>query len=415
MKKLVIFGSLVAGLILSSCNSSNRVVSNFYEDGIYYNPAIGNIPSGSMASSENASGDNNKASAVDDYFDPNYKSQGPTIINNHFGSALTPMWGMGFNPLWSPWAMNPMWMSPGWSFGIGWGAGWGMGWSRWGMGFGPMWANNPWYWNPWMMNRMWMWDPWMYNSMMMWDPFWGHPMAWGNPWMNPWMPGFGWGMPIVMPPRSVNQVRGVRSGSYASTGSGIGRKSSEPAMPADRTSRLNAARTSPEIASPSAQSLSRLESASENPSSRLRASDLRATRDVVSSSQAVSRNNYADRLSTNSLQSSRATRSVEHTTPGSRQTPAAVERPARIYNPSNSAPATRSQSLPPATRQYQRGQMESIQSRPIQRQQNTWQNQAPASRPSFNHGGARQFNTSPSFNSGGATRGSSGGSGGRLR
>ncbi|GCD76862.1 hypothetical protein JCM31826_03440 [Thermaurantimonas aggregans] len=392
MKRILILGAIV-GLIVSSCNTSNRIVSNFYEDGIYYNPAIGNIPSGSLAQSENNS--ESTATAVDDYFDPNYKSQGQTIVNNNFYGGFNPMWGMGF---------NPMWMRPGLSFGLG----WGMGWSRWGMGWGPSWAYNPWYWDPWMMNRMWMWDPWMYNTMM-WDPFWGHPMAWSNPWMNPWFPGFGWGWNpgwiIVQPPRVVTPIQGVRTGSYAGAGGGVGRKSTISEAPADRVSQLRSGKDNTAIESYTSNNrLSTNNLNQENlPVSRLRASDLSRTREVTSAT--ISRGNYAERINTNTLQAERIQRGIQTDRPATRGS----QLPQRIEYRSNEGVA-------PAVRQFNRGQMENIPARPIQRQ-NTYES-TPIQRQYFStpNSGARQFNSTPSYNgnSGGAVRGG-GSAGGRLR
>lgn len=400
MKRILILGAIL-GLIVSSCNTSNRIVSNFYEDGIYYNPAIGNIPSGSLAQTEQ--NNENTATAVDDYFDPNYKSQGQTIVNNNFYGGFNPMWGMGFSPMWGM-GFHPMWMRPGLTLGFG----WGMGWNRWGMGWGPSWAYNPWYWDPWMMNRMWMWDPWMYNTMM-WDPFWGHPMAWGNPWMNPWYPGLGWGWNpgwiYVQPPRVVTPVQGIRTGSYASAGGGVGRKSAAESAPAGRVSQLRSGRDNAATESVTANSrLSATNINQENqPVSRLRATDLSRAREVTSAT--ISRGDYAERINANTLQADRIQRSVQSEVPVTRgsQLPQRIER----RNIENTAPATR---------QYNRGQMEYIPARPIQRQR-TYES-APVQRQNFStpNSGARQFNSSPSFNnnSGGAVRGG-GSSGGRLR
>ncbi len=406
MKRILILGSISIGLVLSSCNSSNRVVSNFYEDGIYYNPAIGNMPKGSLASNEQ--NQREQASAVEDYFDPNFKSSESTIVNNNFYSGgFNPMWSMGFNPMWGM-GFNPMWMRPGFSMGIG----WGMGWNSWGMGWRSSWMYNPW-----------MWDPWM--GSMMWDPFWGHPMAWGNPWMNPWHPGFGWGPGWIsnQPPRVVTPVRGIRSGSYANTGSGTGRKISTPSENvSNRTSQMRNSRES--VASESARPTSRIAQSgtlTENPSSRLRASDLRTTRDMTSSSSApsnapaISRNgNYADRLNTNSLRSDRI-QSGANSSAASRPSAAPLQS-GQSARQSYSSPISRGQSSTPATRQYSRGQMETLQARPIQRQ-GIMNQSAPASRQSIpSTGGSRQFNSSPSFNSGGgATRGGGSTGGGRLR
>lgn len=414
MKRILILSSISLGLVLSSCNSSNRVVSNFYEDGIYYNPAIGNMPKGSLASNE----ENRKeeASAVEDYFDPNYKSSEKTIINNnYYPGGFNSMWGMGFSPAWGmgfypTWGMgfNPMWMRPGFSLGFG----WGMGWNHWGMGWGSSWASNPWLWNSWM------------YSPMIWDPFWGHPMAWGSPWMNPWHPGFAMPVWVVnQPPRVVTPVRGVRSGSYASTGTGTGRKISTTGdYPSDRTSQMRNSRGA--MASESVRPTTRIDQSSvsaENPVSRLRASDLRVARDMTSSanaaqSPAISRGgNYAERLNANSLRPDRIQTGSN---------PSAISRPSGSYeqsgrssSPSYTSPMIRgSRSSAPASRQYSPGQIESIQSRPIQRQ-GTWNQSAPASRQSIpNTGGSRQFSPSPSFNSGGgATRGGGSTGGGRLR
>ncbi|MFN3951347.1 MAG: hypothetical protein ACK4KT_02975 [Thermaurantimonas sp.] len=416
MKKIMILGSISLGLVLSSCNSSNRVVSNFYEDGIYYNPAIGRMTKGSLASNEQ--NQREEASAVEDYFDPNYKSQEQTVINNNFyPGGFNPMWGMGFQPMWGMgfypmWGMgfNPMWMRPGLSFGIG----WGMGWNHWGMGWRSSWMYNPW-----------MWDPWM-SSMMMWDPFWGHPMAWGNPWMNPWHPGFGWGPVWIsnQPPRIVTPVRGIRSGSYASTGSGTGRKISTPTNDiTNRTTQMRNYRDAMATESPRPTSrIAQQGVTSESSVSRLRSSDLRATREMTSSasaapSQTISRGgNYAERLNANSL---RADRIQSGSNQPSVSRPLTTPQSGQSARPTYSSPIQRGgQSSTPTTRQYSPGQMESIQNRPIQRQ-GTWNQSAPASRQSFpsSSGGSRQFNSSPSFNSGGgATRGGGGSTGGgRLR
>jgi len=170
---VVVLGSL----LFWQCSTQNEIATNYYADGIYYDPLYGDL-----LAMKNPVVEDQPQYADDDYVtgaarDEQFFSNGS---RNNFGRNMN--MGMGFGMGCSPWGMNSMM-----SMNMMWGSP-GMMMNPWMMNSMMM---NPWMMNPWMMNP-WMMDPWMMSSMRM-NPWMMNSMMM-NPWMmNPWMSPYGMG------------------------------------------------------------------------------------------------------------------------------------------------------------------------------------------------------------------------------
>lgn len=162
--KTPIFPLALAALLLAGCSSQEKVVNNYYDDGLYHNEPSNQ--SGAPAPAEDGNfalndlEEENQGNASQeslDYYDPQdarsnprgnggYSAGGDLTVNNFYGNGggwntgfYGGNWGWGFgmgfntwNPyIYDPWFYNP-WRGPG--FYGGWGA------RRWG------WGGRPWGW-----------------------------------------------------------------------------------------------------------------------------------------------------------------------------------------------------------------------------------------------------------------------------
>lgn len=182
--------TLIIPLVALSCSSNNDLVSNYYEDGIYYDSEYG----GSLLAEELGLAETEPVRSGDgyDYYDPNdIQANNATQNNSNFNNRTTYFnTGFGYNPYW------------------GMGMGMGMGW-----GYNPYWG----FYNPYF--------PPMYAGYPYYSP-WGRPY-WG--WYDPWYPGFGpgygygyWGprgYPVAEAPRGTNGriYRGAKPNRYNGT------------------------------------------------------------------------------------------------------------------------------------------------------------------------------------------------------
>lgn len=158
---------LPLGFVLVGCSSSNPIVSNYYDDGIYFDSDYGgNYMAEELGLADNGSTPDPATASPDgyDYYDPSYtESQN----NSSWNSRTNMYYAAGYSP----------WAQPGFTFGIGM-----------NMGYG--------YYSPWYSPYMSYYDPfspyygWGYN------PY--YRRSWcGNPWgpSYGWGPGYGWGYP----------------------------------------------------------------------------------------------------------------------------------------------------------------------------------------------------------------------------
>ncbi|NVK27839.1 MAG: hypothetical protein HWE14_07330, partial [Flavobacteriia bacterium] len=153
--------SVTALLVLTSCSSSNEIVSNYYDDGIYYDSQYGGnwmatdlgltengetpgiaeaeAPQADQAAYDYYDPNNTDQPFEDEYYDNGYGSQGyygsPNITFN-LGFGM----GYGYNPWYNPYMMyyDPFYPNYGWGMGFGYNPWYGYGnpYNPWGYGYG---------------------------------------------------------------------------------------------------------------------------------------------------------------------------------------------------------------------------------------------------------------------------------------
>lgn len=164
MKTYVFKIAALSSLLFWQCSTQNEISTNYYADGIYYDPLYGDL----LSIRTPANNDMTPLQDDDDYVS-SASSNEQFFSSPNSRTSANMNFGLGFGMGCSPWGMNSMM-----SMGMGW-----------GMGSPMMMGMNPWMMDPWMMGYSpWMWSPYRMNP-------WMNPWAM-NPWMNPWgMPGMG--------------------------------------------------------------------------------------------------------------------------------------------------------------------------------------------------------------------------------